>query len=118
MSPEQVIGSAELDGRSDIYSLGCVLYEMLAGVPPFAGATGESLAHQHLSVEPPPVTSARPAVPEATARAIAKALAKTPADRFGTTSELAEALREPAGVPQRAAAPLPSRFAVACICRR
>ncbi|TMQ62423.1 MAG: serine/threonine protein kinase, partial [Candidatus Eisenbacteria bacterium] len=81
MSPEQVIGSSELDGRSDVYSLGCVLYEMLAGVPPFAGATGESLAHQHLSAEPSPVTSKRPAVPEPTARALAKALAKAPADR-------------------------------------
>ena len=89
MSPEQVIGSAELDGRSDVYSLGCVLYEMLAGTPPFAGATGETLAHQHLSVEPPPVTSARPAVPEATARALTKALAKTPADRFSTASQFA-----------------------------
>jgi len=94
MSPEQVMGGRDLDGRSDVYSLGCVLYEMLAGVPPFAGAIGESLAYQHLSVVPPPVTSARPTVPEPTARALAKALAKAPADRFGTASEFAEALLE------------------------
>src|SRR5438093_7390174 len=102
MSPEQVIGSSELDGRSDVYSLGCVLYEMLAGVPPFAGATGESLAHQHLSAEPSPVTSKRPAVPEPTARALAKALAKAPADRFGSASQFAEALLPPTAVPKPA----------------
>ena len=98
MSPEQVMGSRDLDGRSDLYSLGCVLYEMLAGVPPFAGATAESLAHQHLSAPPPMVTSVRPSVPGATARAIARCLAKTPADRFGTAGEFAEALSAPTEV--------------------
>src|SRR5262245_30018150 len=93
MSPEQVMGSVDLDGRSDLYSLGCVLYEMLAGVTPFAGATGESFAYQHLSVTPPLVTSVRPAVPEVTARALAKCLAKTPADRFGTGTEFAASVR-------------------------
>src|SRR5262245_13963555 len=105
MSPEQVMGSPDLDGRSDLYSLGCVLYEMLAGVPPFAGATGESLAHQHLSVTPPPVTSVRPSVPETTARALAKCLAKAPADRFGTAAEFAGALladEAPAAAPATA----------------
>lgn len=92
MSPEQVMGSRDLDGRCDQYSLGRVLYEMLAGVHPFAGAAAEKLAHQHLSVPPPPVTSVRPSVPEATARAIAKCLAKTPADRFGTAAQFAEGL--------------------------
>jgi serine/threonine-protein kinase len=100
MSPEQVMGSQEIDGRSDVYSLACVLYEVLAGVPPFAGATGESLAYQHLSVVPPPVTSVRPAVPEATARALAKAMAKTPADRFATASQFADALRPTAEIPK------------------
>src|SRR6266545_1648831 len=66
MSPEQVMGSRDLDGRSDLYSLGCVLYEMLAGVPPFAGTAAESLVYQHLSATPPPVKSVRPSVPEAT----------------------------------------------------
>ena len=98
MSPEQVMGSRDLDGRSDQYSLGCVLYEMLAGVPPFAGAAAESLAHQHLSVTPQPVTLLRPSVPGATARALARSLAKTPADRFGTAAQFAEALAAPTEV--------------------
>src|SRR5262245_27899281 len=110
MSPEQVMGSPDLDGRSDLYSLGCVLYEMLAGVPPFAGATAESLVHQHLSVTPAPVTSVRPTVPEATARALAKCLAKTPADRFGTATEFAEALATPDSPGKAPVAPLARRW--------
>jgi hypothetical protein len=82
MSPEQAAGSTALDGRSDLYSLGCVLYEMLAGQPPFVGPTVESVVHQHLTVEPHPITSLRPAVPAAVAAALSRALAKTPADRF------------------------------------
>ncbi len=112
MSPEQVIGGRDLDGRSDVYSLACVLYEMLAGVPPFAGATGETLAHQHLSAIPQPITSARSAVPEATARALAKALAKTPADRFGTASQFAEALLPPTEVAKPAVAAARRRLPV------
>jgi serine/threonine-protein kinase len=92
MSPEQLIGSSELDGRTDLYSLGCVLYEMLAGTPPFAGVTGESLAHQHLSVEPRPVTAVRPGVPEPVARAVTRALAKAAADRYRTAAEFSAAL--------------------------
>ena len=96
MSPEQASGSRDLDGRSDLYSLGCVLYEMLAGVPPFAGTTAESLAHQHLNVSPRPVTELRPAVPAAVAAALQRALAKTPADRFNPVAQFGEALG-PAG---------------------
>ena len=92
MSPEQTGGSSRLDGRSDQYSLGCVLYEMLAGQPPFTGPTVESLVHQHLSVAPHPVTAVRSSVPLAVERAITKALAKTPADRYATPGEFATAL--------------------------
>ena len=107
MSPEHAAGSGDLDGRSDLYSLGCVLYEMLAGQPPFTGPP-ESLVYQHLSVESRPVTDLRPAVPNGVAAAIAKALAKTPADRFGTVTRFAEALahREAAAMPP--APPVPT----------
>jgi len=92
MSPEQAAGSRDLDGRSDLYSLGCVLYEMLAGVPPFAGTTAESIAHQHLNVAPRPVTELRPAVPVTVASALQRALAKAPADRFDRAALFGEAL--------------------------
>jgi serine/threonine-protein kinase len=92
MSPEQAAGSRDLDGRSDLYSLGCVLYEMLAGQPPFTGASVESLVHQHLSAEPPHITGIRPAVPAHVAATLERALAKTPADRFNPVALFAEAL--------------------------
>ncbi len=92
MAPEQVQGSASLDGRADLYSLACMLYEMLAGQPPFTGATSESILHQHLAVEPRPVTEHRPKVPCGVAEAIAKGLAKLAADRYPTAARFAEAL--------------------------
>ncbi|MCU0257332.1 MAG: protein kinase, partial [Vicinamibacterales bacterium] len=81
MSPEQAAGSKHLDGRSDLYSLGCVLYEMLAGQPPFTGPTSESLVHQHLSAAPRLVTDLRPTVPAWVVAALQRALSKAPADR-------------------------------------
>ncbi len=92
MSPEQAAGSKEIDGRSDLYSLGCVLYEMLAGHPPFTGPTAERLLLQHLTVEPPNITAIRPAVPAHVAATLERALAKTPADRFNPVALFAEAL--------------------------
>ena len=91
MSPEQAAGSRVVDGRSDEYSLGCVLYEMLAGVPPFVAPTAENLVYQHLSLTPRPVTELRPTVPAPVAGALTKALAKAPADRYATTAEFAAA---------------------------
>lgn len=94
MSPEQAAGEKNLDGRADLYSLACMLYEMLAGQPPFSGATFERLIHQHLIESPPEIARFRPAVPAHVAAALARALAKTPADRFATTAAFAEALSQ------------------------
>ncbi len=95
MSPEQVAGSQDIDGRSDLYGLGCVLDELLAGQPPFTGPTAESVVHQHLTAQPPAVTQIRETVPAGVVSALDRALAKAPADRFATASQLVEALTTP-----------------------
>ena len=92
MSPEQAAGERQLDGRSDLYSLGCVLYEMLAGQPPFTGPTVESVLHQHLTADPAPVTQLRRTVPDSVVPVLGRALAKAPADRYATTTQFAQAL--------------------------
>jgi serine/threonine-protein kinase len=96
MSPEQGSGSGALDGRCDIYSLGCVLYEMLAGNVPFAGDTTQEILARHALDPVPTVRDAGRTVPEAVERAITKALAKQPADRFATATQFAMALAAPA----------------------
>ncbi|HKC48360.1 MAG TPA: protein kinase, partial [Gemmatimonadales bacterium] len=95
MSPEQVLGEAELDGRSDQYSVACMLYEMLAGQPPFTGTTMQGVLMRHLTVEPPRITDLAPAVPRPVAAALARALAKAPADRFDDMRVFADALIAP-----------------------
>ena len=91
MSPEQISG-AEIDGRSDQYALACVVYEMVTGQPPFTGPTGESVLAQHRSMAPRPATSLRPAAPGAVTQALARALSKSPADRFPTVAAFSGAL--------------------------
>jgi serine/threonine-protein kinase len=92
MSPEQAAGDSRIDGRSDQYSLACVLYEMLGGQPPFTGPSAESIVHQHLNVAPRPVRDLRPSVPRELDAVLTRALAKTPADRFSSAGEFASAL--------------------------
>ena len=92
MSPEQAAGDRDLDGRSDLYSLACVIYETLAGEPPFAGASARAVMAQHLSEAPPPLRARRPDAPAAVEQALARALAKDPADRFATVAQFVTAL--------------------------
>jgi TolB-like protein/Tfp pilus assembly protein PilF len=114
MSPEQASGEANVDGRADLYALGCVLYEMLAGQPPFTGATVESVVYQHLVAEARAVSQVRPGIPPAVSRALGRLLAKAPADRPATAAELLEALEGTgplgqvvAAAPERSIAVLP-----------
>ena len=92
MSPEQAAAERELDGRSDQYSLACVLYEMLAGQPPFNAPTAQATVAQILAVDPPPLLERRRTVPAGVATAVHRALEKVPADRFDTTGDFAEAV--------------------------
>jgi DNA-binding SARP family transcriptional activator len=91
-SPEQARGDREIDGRSDIYSLGCVLYETLAGTPPFTGATQTAVLARKLSEAPPPLRTVRPDVPSDLEQAISKALAKQPKLRYAAAGEFSAAL--------------------------
>jgi serine/threonine-protein kinase len=94
MSPEQAMGS-EVDGRSDVYALGCVLYEMLAGEPPHTGPTAQAIITRRFTETPRPLRTMRELVPEAVEQAVVTALAKSPADRFQTVAEFARALATP-----------------------
>ncbi len=103
MSPEQSASDNRLDGRSDIYALGCVAYEMLAGQPPFTGPTAQSIMARHAIDPVPSLQTVRATVPPPVKYAIERALAKVPADRFGTADEFARALTS-TEVPVRRAA--------------
>ncbi len=94
MSPEQATADKEITGRSDIYSLGSVLYEMLTGNPPHTGATAQQIIMKIIAEPVQPVTAYRKSVPPNVAAAVAQALEKLPADRFATAKEFAEALAD------------------------
>ena len=98
MSPEQMAGQGAVDARSDIYALACVLYELLAGEPPFNGPTVQAMYARRLSGPPTRVSQLRPAVPKAVVRVVQRALSQAPEQRFASAAEFAAALR-PAAAP-------------------
>ena len=108
MSPEQAAGTPVLDGRSDLYSLACVVYEMLAGEPPHGGPTAQAILARQQTETPRSIRVLRPTLPEGVERAILTALAKPPADRFPTVSQFTTALASAAET--RRTPPRPARF--------
>ncbi|MBK5186694.1 MAG: protein kinase [Gemmatimonadaceae bacterium] len=105
MSPEQASGESDVSALTDIYSLGTVLYEMLAGEPPFTGPTAQAVIAKRFTSAAPDVRQARPTVPEPVALAVAQALATVPADRFANATEFARALAPGASGAATAAIP-------------
>ncbi|MEP6508813.1 MAG: serine/threonine-protein kinase, partial [Gemmatimonadales bacterium] len=92
MSPEQALADKDLDARSDIYSLGCVTYEMIAGIPPFVGATPQAIITRRFVSSAPPLSETREGVPPEVERAVAKALMRSPLDRWQTAEQFTAAL--------------------------
>jgi eukaryotic-like serine/threonine-protein kinase len=101
MSPEQSLADPSLDGRSDLYGLGCVLYEMLAGETPYTGTSAQAILAKRLREPVPHVRTVRETVPEGIDGALTRMLAKAPADRFASARELVGALQATAAVPTR-----------------
>jgi eukaryotic-like serine/threonine-protein kinase len=103
MSPEQAMGEKDITPAADVYALGCVLYEMLTGEPPFGGPTAQAIIASVLTSEPEPVTARRKTVPPHVEAAVLTALQKLPADRFARAADFAAALSGAAtGVAERA----------------
>ena len=104
MSPEQAVGERELDGRSDIYSLGLVAYEMFAGSAPFTGSSPMAVLTKQLTEAPPPLAQRRPDLPPEITSTIDRALSKQPGDRWATAEEFARAIEgaTPSSVPAAA----------------
>ena len=110
MSPEQSTEGGQVDGRSDTYSLGCVLYEMLLGDPPFTGSNPLAILVRKSTEPPSGLRTVRGTIPEALEEAVLRALAVTPADRFTTAADFAEAIRDKSSAPP--ASMRTGRFAV------
>ena len=100
MSPEQAMGEREITARSDVYALGAVTYEMLAGEPPFTGPTAQAIVAKVMTEEPRPLHLARKTIPEEVEDAVRRALEKLPADRFESAAAFATALTQSAGTTQ------------------
>ena len=118
MSPEQAAGDPNLDARSDIYSLACVLYELLAGEPPFTGPSVQAMLVRRLTEAPRSLREVRDTVPWTVEHAVVKALAKAPADRFATAGLFAQALHSGTTTPWPTPAPIltaPTPFQVAAM---
>jgi serine/threonine-protein kinase len=92
MSPEQASGETDLDGRSDIYALGCVLYEMLAGEPPFTGPTVQAVIMRSMTEAPRPIETTRTSITPAVSAVVTRALAKAPADRYADAGAMVKAI--------------------------
>jgi eukaryotic-like serine/threonine-protein kinase len=119
MSPEQAMGERHLDARTDVYALGCVLYEMLTGEPPFTGPSAQAIVAKVMTEKPTPPSATRDTVPEAVEDAVLTALAKLPVDRFATAAAFATALvaesqagRRPRGAAGVRGRPSPSRVLI------
>jgi len=117
MAPEQAAGGS-VDARTDVYALGCVLYEMLAGEPPFTGRTPQAIMAKCIARQAPPLRTIRPSVPDALEEVIQKALEPAPADRFGTVAELSSGLDRLSSPSVSAARPLPGHVTLGSARRR
>jgi eukaryotic-like serine/threonine-protein kinase len=95
MSPEQALGDQAIDGRSDIYSLGCLVFELLAGAPPYTGPSAQAIVAKHLGSPVPKLRAVRPEVPTAIEAAVATAMAKEASERFSTATAFSDALASP-----------------------
>jgi serine/threonine-protein kinase len=107
MSPEQAQGLEVIDHRSDIYAIGCVLFEMLAGRPPFTGSGVGRIIQQHVQAPPPPLRQFRPDAPERLEAMLQRAMAKDPDARFQSAEEMLTELRSGEGPPEKRTAAAP-----------